>query len=1003
MNDMRQFVCWSDSAVMASTPRDAASSQPGHFQAVHHPLRLRRRSLAARGGGQWIEESEIVRVLEGPLRPDGYLLVPIVGGSGTGKSHLVRWARDRTRDHTNWESRYLPKNRTSIRRVIEIVIEGLNSPAADAARDALLSAPAQSESDQELADRLMNELALVVAAEPTTTPTILNPKSAQMADKLRRELPDILHDPVVRRRLTRDGAVVPRLVGLARRGRTDDDGLDDDAIRITDDDLPLQFEEIGEASKGAQRLLTQLGSNPDLTSVAVSIINEALPAAVKRVFVSGHVDLTEIFREIRKELLASDKELVLFIEDLTVLHGVEREFLDAIIEPARSDDGDLCALRVLFAVTEGHFDGLDTVRTRCEDAYWLDAAYSPEGVGRAEAASFLGRYLNACRLDPKQVEDSWTDRRSDAWLPNACDSCDHQVHCHETFGQSEEGYGLYPYNSVSIDRLVTSLSSNRFDPREVVRELVHRFLTVAASELGRGDFPSDVLVAPFNENSDPIDPILQSELKTNRPADFSRAVNSIRYWSQDMTAVEDSILFAFGLDALGPIDVAPVARTRAGGKPRSSKAPESGDASRSGSEDLEIASQLRSPWSSIYDELNSWASNQKELSAGATRRLKTLVHKTILQSLDFSALPVNLGTAFDEQKRFDRDRHLRIAGSVTDQRHSQSTVVIERDADTAAALQGLILLAELPDVDDYSRADVYRRQVARYLDEWIGCATRHLEQVPEAVIHEAITGLLACAIVSGECETLSDPRDYLAALFSGNWSTSGGARSSGWQAVLEAARSTHHRLRPVLEACLGEARGTGDVRAVRADQILTHIEELTKSWRLESTDSATDRFLRSLKPAVQEEWDSMAQLATTSASHVDPGQPWRQQTERVLEVVQTAHRLGRLDDPSAARELTTLAAATDENAHSRVLGAAELVKTNPPFFVRLQVIASDLPDIVKTTGAFVSKAERALSGIATDLAARRTGALGDEALEDVSSAVLAATDRLVEAVEGLQE
>ena len=126
-----------------------------------------------------------------------------------------------------------------------------------------------------------------------------------------------------------------------------------------------------------------------------------------------------------------------------MLHGVEREFLDAIVEPARSAHGDLCALRLLFAVTEGHFDGLDTVRTRCNDAYWLDASYGPEGVSEEEAVSFLGRYLNACRQQPADVDERWSNRQGEAWLPNACDACEYQVHCHETFGTSEEGYGLW--------------------------------------------------------------------------------------------------------------------------------------------------------------------------------------------------------------------------------------------------------------------------------------------------------------------------------------------------------------------------------------------------------------------------------------------------------------------------------------------------------------------------------------------------------------------------------
>ena len=87
--------------------------------------------------------------------------------------------------------------------------------------------------------------------------------------------------------------MIPRLVGLAKRGRSDGDGLDD-AIRVVDDDLPLTFAEIGEASKGAQTLLTQMASIPDLRSAAVGLINEALPSAVKRVFISSQVDLIAV-------------------------------------------------------------------------------------------------------------------------------------------------------------------------------------------------------------------------------------------------------------------------------------------------------------------------------------------------------------------------------------------------------------------------------------------------------------------------------------------------------------------------------------------------------------------------------------------------------------------------------------------------------------------------------------------------------------------------------------
>ena len=79
MTDFREYVCWRDEAVLATTPRDAASLGDGHFQAIHHPLRLRRRRLDERSDGRWVTELEIVDALQGALRPDGYLFIPIVG------------------------------------------------------------------------------------------------------------------------------------------------------------------------------------------------------------------------------------------------------------------------------------------------------------------------------------------------------------------------------------------------------------------------------------------------------------------------------------------------------------------------------------------------------------------------------------------------------------------------------------------------------------------------------------------------------------------------------------------------------------------------------------------------------------------------------------------------------------------------------------------------------------------------------------------------------------
>ena len=105
----RDYVCWRNESVLAMTPVDAASLTDGHFQAIHYPLRLRRRRLDQRSGGTWATEEDVLNAMRGTLRPDGYLFIPVVGGSGTGKSHLVRWVKDQTQGEPGWEVRYLPE------------------------------------------------------------------------------------------------------------------------------------------------------------------------------------------------------------------------------------------------------------------------------------------------------------------------------------------------------------------------------------------------------------------------------------------------------------------------------------------------------------------------------------------------------------------------------------------------------------------------------------------------------------------------------------------------------------------------------------------------------------------------------------------------------------------------------------------------------------------------------------------------------------------------------
>jgi hypothetical protein len=1003
VTDFQNYICWQEDAVLATTPRDAASLGYGHFQAVHHPLRLRRRRLDQRSGGRWVAEAEIVDALQGRIRPDGYLFIPIVGGSGTGKSHLVRWVRDQTQGVPNWESRYLPKNRTGIRRAIEIVIRGLTGPKIDEAWEALASAPSHTEADDVLAERLLDELALIVshADEPPSDPTSYDGRQRQLREKLKRQLPDVLRDPVVRRKLVEPSAVIPRLVGLAIRGRQEGDGLDDDATHFLDSDLPLTFEEIGDASRGAHTLLGQLATIPDLLVAAVALINEALPSAEKRVSVSGQVDLVEVFRDVRRALLAEGKELVLFIEDLTVLHGIEHEFLDAIVEPARSDDGDMCNLRVIFAVTEGHFDDLDTVRTRCDDAFWLDAPYGVEGVDRDEALSFLGRYLNASRLPPVALERAWEQRQSNVWPPNACVTCPHREVCHDTFGTSDEGYGLYPFNPAAAGRFVEVLSPDRFDPRDVVRELVNRFLLQAAADMRQSEFPSDSLSAPFERDSEPLPPLVAAQLRNLRPTDHQRVINTLRYWSDEGSATSVKVA-TFDAFVMGDV-ASDLSALRTLGATTPAQPTQTGPPQGRTDTSPTVDARLGAPWRSHFAELAQWAGRNRDLSAKATNELRKLIHRTILANLEVGPTPIHLGQEFGVTK-FRVEPHIGIEGTVTQQNLDSAVVVIDRTESNAAALQALILAMELEVDDDSQSTAQYRRLLAGSVDSWTADVVAKLSAPPAATVVSAVEGLILASALAGKSTGPLSAANCLEAMFRPSEERPADtiARTDRWVALVAHATSLIPKLRATVETEFGESRGTrGDVRAIQADRLLPIVEAFTSVWQFTSADAAIASLMRGVVPAVNEEWENLRTRVNTAAPHVSRDRTWQDQTEKVLNVLRAAHGAGRLRDAVALDMLTALAATNMERVHRSFFEAADLIAKETALQEKLAVLAGCLPGDVAVVHAFVARATTAIEGVERDLQDRQAASGGPSDMEAVVSRVLEATSRFADAVKGL--
>src|SRR4051794_36879883 len=136
MRPQVNYVCWTAADVTATIPTEAATPSAEVLLATHAPLRITRRG--ASGGHAKSEIVDEQQVLDEFLHSEptmGVLVAPVLGESGTGKSHLVRWAEAKI--DANAPKRhviYLRKTDTSLKNVVEQLLAGQEGPKFDEIR-----------------------------------------------------------------------------------------------------------------------------------------------------------------------------------------------------------------------------------------------------------------------------------------------------------------------------------------------------------------------------------------------------------------------------------------------------------------------------------------------------------------------------------------------------------------------------------------------------------------------------------------------------------------------------------------------------------------------------------------------------------------------------------------------------------------------------------------------------------------------------------------------------
>lgn len=496
--------------VNACIKNEAETADVSVLLAVHQPSQL-----TIRNAGTNIEtpvsEQHLLDAFLSDDVPGGYLLFPITGPSGIGKSHIIRWLDAQLQRSPKRDRLHIirvPKS-ASLRKVVELILAPLaGDQRFEKSRADLTHAVAEVDKRKAVVlFRAQIENALTSRAEAMQ---IEAREHKDRAAELRplighaQSLPKLFGDAALKDHYAE--TVLARVVARALQGRDDGAEGDETQSQFFANDLILPNEiDLNNAALSVKTYYqTQIAvSDARRRQAAVDLLNSIVDTSIGNVFQleqsTGGITLQEIILGVREILLKDDMDLVLLVEDFAALSGIQDVLLKVCVqEGAYAGKKIRATMRTALALTDGYLASRDTILTRAQRVWLIGNRQQGDDEIKTSVVDLVGAYLNAARWGQDGLRTRF-DRRGAGegltdWLPAWHDDAqtDEEGEALNAFGYSARGHALFPFNRMAIEQLVQRHLSEAgkltFNPRRVINEILRRPLLMRGSFVS-GAFP----------------------------------------------------------------------------------------------------------------------------------------------------------------------------------------------------------------------------------------------------------------------------------------------------------------------------------------------------------------------------------------------------------------------------------------------------------------------------------------------------------------------------------
>ncbi len=471
---------------------DATTTSKSDFMITHAPFE----TLYLNGQIKITEDELLEKYLLSPDHMNSHKLIMVQGGNGSGKTHLIRWLKEKYEAATDRNEEavlLISRAHNNLQDAMTQLLESGIFPEEVKTRTLNLLKNARGSLSIEDFKKTIN-YNFVLEIQNDTASTSVDQRTR---DRLVRYL---LNPYILDTFLMVEGGPLDRM--RSRIETTDESHVaDGDAPVFLPDDFAITVSQINTGlkrkddhadSKTIQMAedLCVIGSGIRKRETIASYLNTKVSAVIRRSMDLKSVDFQHIFEELRKDLKRKGMALTLFLEDINAFTGIDEALMEALLVDHRAEGNqECCRLTSVVGSTIWFYENKlnSSIRERITNNVYLR-----EGSVIAEhhLDSFAARYINAINLPSDKVE---------LWYKNGANSEDIPL-AQLNYPFSEvviqgNTYSIFPFTATALDRLYDTLeirdeNNSSRTPRVVLNQILQQILT-QWYEHGPGIFASE--------------------------------------------------------------------------------------------------------------------------------------------------------------------------------------------------------------------------------------------------------------------------------------------------------------------------------------------------------------------------------------------------------------------------------------------------------------------------------------------------------------------------------